>query len=167
MADDEHNHSGASPLFDLTEYFTGETQAWGVFEDRFGRVRRRFKVHIHGAWAGDAFVMSEDFLYDDGTTESRVWTLQRAGQGIYTARTLDCIGAARVVCEPSAVVMRYRFNLKLKTRTLAVDFDDRLYRMDERSAINRAVVSKWGFRLGSVTLFFRKDKAAMSRAIAA
>ena len=32
----------------LEEYFLGQTSAYGLFEDRFGKVRRQFKVDITG-----------------------------------------------------------------------------------------------------------------------
>jgi hypothetical protein len=37
-----------------------------------------------------------------------------------------------------------------------VNFDDWMYQMDENVMLNRAVMSKFGIRLGEVTLSFRK-----------
>ena len=31
------------PVFSLIEFFEGETLAYGIFEDRFGNLKRRFK----------------------------------------------------------------------------------------------------------------------------
>ncbi|MGI9382775.1 MAG: DUF3833 family protein [Methyloligellaceae bacterium] len=33
-------------------------------------------------------------------------------------------------------------------------FDDRMYQVDRHVVVNRAVVSKWGLRLGDVSLLF-------------
>ena len=49
-----------------------------------------------------------------------------------------------------------RFLLRTKRRTLSVDLRDRLYAMDERHVVNRASMSKWGVRLGELSLFFEK-----------
>jgi hypothetical protein len=38
-----------------------------------------------------------------------------------------------------------------------VDFDDRIYRMGEGRAVNRATMSKWGIKLGELSLFFVRD----------
>ncbi len=154
-------------IFDLTEFFTGETRAWGVFEDRFGRVRRRFTVLIRGAWAGDTFVMTEDFVYDDGATEHRVWRLRRASACTFLATTEHCIGAAMVHCADATIIMRYKFNLQLKSKSVVVDFDDRIYRIDRRNAMNRATVSKWGIKIGEVTLFFAKTALGTGQRTAA
>lgn len=32
--------SSQSPNFDLFTYFEGKTKAWGIFEDRFGKIGR-------------------------------------------------------------------------------------------------------------------------------
>ena len=37
-----------------------------------------------------------------------------------------------------------------------VDFDDWMFLMDDRVMLNRSVMSKFGFRLGEVSLSFRK-----------
>jgi hypothetical protein len=148
--------SNSDGTFDLTEFLAGETHAWGVFEDRFGRVRRRFRVTIQGTWSGDTFVLREDFIYDDGEVEHRVWNLRKGAGGSFTATTGGCIGEATGTSGRAEVRMRYRFNLKLKHRSIAATFDDRIYRLDERTAVNRATVRKWGVKLGEVSLFFAK-----------
>ena len=40
--------------------------------------------------------------------------------------------------------------------TYEVDFDDWMFLIDEQVMVNRARMSKFGFELGQVTLFFRK-----------
>jgi hypothetical protein len=37
-----------------------------------------------------------------------------------------------------------------------VEFDDWMFLIDEQVMLNKAVMSKFGFRLGEVTLAFRK-----------
>ena len=37
-----------TPEFPLEEYFDGNLEAWGIFEDRFGNLRRQFRVEING-----------------------------------------------------------------------------------------------------------------------
>ncbi len=41
-----------------------------------------------------------------------------------------------------------------------MSFDDWMFLQPDGILINRAKVRKWGFELGSVTLFFRRDEAA-------
>ena len=64
------------PKLDLYEYFAGEIRAWGLFEDRFGRVRRQFQVDVEGRIEDGELVLEEDFLYDDGERDRRVWRIR-------------------------------------------------------------------------------------------
>jgi len=41
-------------------------------------------------------------------------------------------------------------------RVIEVRFDDWMYLMSERVMLNKATMSKWGVRLGEVTLSFTK-----------
>ncbi len=143
--------------FALTDFLDGHTRAWGVFEDRFGRVRLKLTVHMHGAWSGETFVLREEFHYDDGRHEKRVWQVRPSGDGGFTATCDDCIGEAVGRTGAGTIDMTYRFRLKLKARTLDVHFRDRLIRIDDHRAVNRATMSKWGIRLGELSLFFERD----------
>ena len=49
----------ATPQLVLEEYFAGKTRAWGIFEDRFGTLRRQFTVDIDGRWDGRTLVLDE------------------------------------------------------------------------------------------------------------
>ena len=62
---------------DLFDYFEGHTRAWGLFEDRFGKLRRQFHVDIVGTVDGDTLVLDESFLYADGERQHRTWTIRR------------------------------------------------------------------------------------------
>ena len=63
----------------LEEFFSGRSVAHGQFQDRFGTVRRRFVVEIDGDWDGETLTLTEDFVYEDGATERRVWRLRKTG----------------------------------------------------------------------------------------
>jgi hypothetical protein len=51
---------------------------------------------------------------------------------------------------------QYVLALPVDGKVYNVNFDDWMYLMDERVMLNRAVMSKFGFRLGEVTLSFTK-----------
>ena len=63
----------------LEDFFQGETVAHGQFQDIFGTVRRRFEVRITGDWDGTRLRLVEDFVYEDNSTEQRIWTLTKTG----------------------------------------------------------------------------------------
>ena len=155
--------AGREPKLVLEEYFLGETKAWGIFQDRFGNLRRQFQVDITGRLEGDVLVLEEDFLYDDGERERRVWRIERTGEHGYRGQAEDVIGTAEGKAYGNALNWTYRFNLKVGDSTWAVSFDDWLFLQSDGVLINRAEVTKFGLLLGEVTLAFRK----LTRATAA
>lgn len=147
----------AATLFELTSFLEGQTRAWGVFEDRFGRLKRRFTVEMNGRWNQGSFVLDERFVYDSGEIETRTWHVTPLGAGRFRATCADCVGNAYGKSDADSVRMSYHFRLKLGTRELIVAFDDRLYRMGDANAVNRATMSKWGIKLGELSLFFQRS----------
>ena len=148
--------TNATPKFDLFEYFQGQTQAWGLFEDRFGTVRRQFHVAITGTVDGDEIILDERFVYNDGEKDQRVWTIRRTGDKLYEGRADDVIGVAQGIVAGNALNWRYDLDLKVGDSTYKVHFDDWMFLQDGGVMINRAQVSKWGLEIGQVTLFFMK-----------
>jgi hypothetical protein len=144
------------PVLDLARYFDGHIDAWGVFRDRSGKVVKRFKVDIKAGWQGDVGVLEEDFSYSDGTTSRRVWTITKLDEHRYKGTAADVIGEASGEARGNALRWRYVLALEVDGKTYNVDFDDWMYLMDDEVMINVSEMSKFGFRLGEVTLSFRK-----------
>ena len=65
------------PRLVLEEFFAGQSVAYGIFEDRFGNLRRQFRVNLSGDLDGNRLVLDEEFLYDDGERANRTWTIDR------------------------------------------------------------------------------------------
>lgn len=142
---------------DLFRYFAGTTLAYGIFEDRFGGLRRRFKVMIQGVISDDRLELTEDFTYDDGEQSQRIWYIQRRGANHYSGTAADVIGEASGWQQGCGFSWRYRMNLPVNGRNWQVSFDDRMYLLADNILANRATVSKWGLTLGTVSIFFHKQ----------
>ena len=54
------DYKDKKPLLKLEEYFEGKTIARGVFEDRFGNIKKSFKVFIDGTWDGKFLARMEN-----------------------------------------------------------------------------------------------------------
>ncbi len=144
------------PLLDLRTYFNGTVDAWGVFTDRSGQVVKRFTVVMDCRWSGDEGVLDEAFVYSDGSTQRRIWRLQAGANGTYTGRADDVVGQAVGQVSGNAFRWGYTLALPVDGRIWHVDFDDWMYLMDERVMLNKATMSKWGVKLGEVTLSFTR-----------
>ena len=162
----------SKPEFSLIEFFEGDSLAYGIFEDRFGTLQRRFKVNISGQKkqeevAGKSIskiILTEDFLYEDGEQQQRVWTISKdiSDDGIeyYKGKAGDVIGTAEGSISGSAFFWQYDVDLKISENNLRVKFSDWIYQMDEYIAINKAIVSKFGIEIGVVTIVFVRGAPA-------
>lgn len=144
------------PALDLRTYFNGTVDAWGIFTDRSGEVVKRFTVVMDCRWEGNEGVLDEAFTYSDGTTQRRIWRLQAGPDGRYTGRADDVVGQAQGQVRGNSFSWAYTLALPVDGRVWEVEFDDRMYLMDDRVMLNKAVMSKWGIRLGEVTLSFTR-----------
>jgi len=159
-------HAERRPAFDLATFFDGKSVAYGIFEDKFGNLRRQFRVEIDGNLEGDVLTLDEQFLYADGEQDRRIWEIEKQiidGEVVYTGRAGDITGKANGRIAGNAMSWRYDITLVLSGMEVEVSFDDFIYQIDSDIAINRAYVSKWGLEIGSVTLVFLKDSLAAQK----
>ena len=148
---------GTQPHLDLFAYFQGETRAWGIFQDRSGGLKRQFSVDIRGEVAGDELTLTEDFVYADGEIQQRIWRIRRVDQHRYEGRADDVVGIATGLAYGQALNWRYTLRLPYRESEINVQFDDWMFLQADGVLVNRATVSKFGFKVGEVTLFFSKS----------
>lgn len=145
------------PALKIEEYFAGRTKAWGIFEDRFGTLRRSFTVTIDGAWDGRELILDENFLYSDGEKDRRVWRIVKTADGRYEGRADDVIGAAIGESAGNALNWNYELMMKVGDGAWRVRFDDWMWLQPGGALINRANVYRWGLWIGTVSLFFQPE----------
>lgn len=153
---DLDGYAHEKPVLDLAAYFNGRVLAHGMFQDRSGQVVKRFTVAMDCNWSGNQGVLDEAFTYSDGSTQRRIWRVTRWPDGSYTGTADDVVGQAVGRGAGNALRWSYTLRLPVDTSVYEVDMDDWMYLIDERTLINRARMSKFGFHLGDVTLSFTK-----------
>ena len=142
---------------DLEAYFDGRTVAYGQFKDRFGTVRRRFKVTIDGTWDGQQLRLNETFAYADGGSETRNWVLTKTGPQSWTGTAEGVQGQATGREAGDTFNWHYTIDLPLpEGGTLRVSFDDWMWLLEDGRLLNIAYMERFGVRLGEVTIFFEK-----------
>ncbi|MEM8536361.1 MAG: DUF3833 family protein [Pseudomonadota bacterium] len=145
----------------LEEFFDGELVAYGQFQDILGTVRRSFTVTIDGDWDGDRLRLVEDFVYEDGSTEQRIWTLRKTGPDEWAGTAPGVIGEATGVEQDNRFNWKYEIDLPIPsatgaTETLRVSFDDWMWLLAEDRLLNLAYVKRFGLDIGVVTISFEK-----------
>ena len=160
-------YKDADPALSLERFFAGKTVAYGIFEDRFGQLKRQFRVEITGTQNDGEFVLDEAFIYDDGESARRIWKITNLGKDEngfirYKGEADDVMGYAEGYVSGNILNWAYDIELDIGDQMLKVRFEDFIYQMSDQLAINRAHVTKWGIELCTVTLVFLRGDLAQS-----
>ncbi len=150
------DYAALTPEFDIRATLSGALVAEGVIYDFTGRVNSRFTAEMHGAWDGDAGVLTERFHYDSGRSQAREWRLQMGEDGHFSARAPDVIGVGQGRQMGPAVRMTYRIQLDEAAGGHVLDVTDWLYLLDNGSVVNRSEFRKFGLKVGELVATFRK-----------
>lgn len=142
------DYADQQPRLDLQQFFDGPVEAWGMFQNRSGKVIKRFHVQIDSRRDGERLILDERFTYSDGSTDRRVWTLTPDGQQAWRGTAADVAGEARGELAGNAFRWRYSLNLPVDDQVYVVHFDDWMYLIDEHTLVNRASMRKFGIEWG-------------------
>jgi hypothetical protein len=153
-------YANEKPTLDLSEYFNGTIDAYGIFTDRSGVVKKRFTVLIVANWqvvdGKKVGTLDESFDYSDGTKQKRIWKLTEVAPGKYIGKADDVVGEANGSSAGNALNWAYTLALPVDGTVYHVQFDDWMYLMTPKVMLNKAKMSKFGIELGEVTLSFYK-----------
>jgi len=154
------DYANQKPAFDLSEYFNGTLDAYGIFTDRSGAVVKRFTVLMKCRWemidGKKVGTLDESFEYSDGTKQKRIWKLTEVSPGKYIGKADDVVGEAIGESAGNALNWTYTLALPVDKDIYNVQFNDWMYLVTPKVMINKAQMSKFGIYLGEVTLSFYK-----------
>ena len=147
------DYKNTKPEIKIEEYFLGNVKAWGIFQGRSGVVKRKFTAEMNGFFEGKNFILNEDFNWNDGEKQKRKWTIKKVDDHNYEGTASDVVGIAKGASYGSAFKFEYNLLIPFKDKKIKVRFDDWIFKQDEKVAINRAIVTKFGFKVGELTVF--------------
>jgi len=115
-------------------------------------------VTIEGVWDGKQLTPTEDFVYEYGSTEQRVWTLMIPAPTLGTApppawpngvrMATSSTGATPSTCPSPPPVA--------PASTVRVTLDDWMWLLSDDRLLNRAYTKRYGADVGDVTITFKK-----------
>lgn len=155
----KHNisqYNDSSPKMSLEEYFSGTILAWGIVQDRKGKVIQRFDITMQGSWTDGVGTLNEDFVYYDGKTQNRVWTIEKITDTTYEGSASDIIGKAQGEVNGYAMRWNYKMDLPVGERTYRITFDDWMFRLNDDVLVNRSYLKKFGITFAELSLFMKK-----------
>ena len=71
------------PRLIIEEYLSGEVKAWGVLQNRSGKVIRQFSADLNGKWDGKQLILDEKLNWDDGEIQTRQWQITKIDDNNY------------------------------------------------------------------------------------
>mgnify|MGYP001421196674 FL=1 len=148
---------GKEPRLIIEEYLSGNVKAWGVLQNRSGKVTRQFSANLNGKWDGEKLILDEKFNWDDGEIQDRQWQIKKIDDHNYEGTAGDVVGIAKGYSYGPAFKFEYVLLVPVKGREMKITFDDWIFLQNEKVAINRAKMTKFGIRVADLTVVFVKD----------
>jgi len=145
------------PRLIIEDYMSGNIKAWGILQNRSGKVTRQFSATLSGKWNGKQLILNEKFNWDDGEVQDRQWQINKIDDHHYEGTAEDVIGTAKGFSYGPAFKFEYVLLVPFKGREIKITFDDWIFMQDEKVAINRAKMTKFGIKVAELTVFFVKD----------
>lgn len=156
FANDPKIYANNSPKFDIKSYLNGPLEAQGILQNRKGEVIKTFTVKMIGSWKGNEGVLKEDFVFSDGKTDQRTWNIKLLDEHNFTAKAHDTVGIATGQQYGNAMKMNYTLKIDVDGKKYDIALTDWIYLVDQKHAINVSKMSKFGFRVGTLTISFKK-----------
>ena len=145
------------PRLIIEEYLSGNVNAWGILQNRSGKVTRQFSAKLNGKWDGKQLILDEKFIWNDGEIQERQWTIDKIDEHYYEGTAGDVVGKAKGYSYGPAFKFEYVLLVPVKGKEMKITFDDWIFMQDEKIAINRATMTKFGIKVAELTVMFVKD----------
>jgi len=145
------------PRLIIEDYLSGDVKAWGILQNRSGKVTRQFSAQLNGKWDGKQLILEEKFNWSDGEVQKRQWKINKIDEHNYEGTAGDVVGTAKGYSYGPAFKFEYVLLVPVKGKEMKITFDDWIFMQDDRVAINRATMTKFGIKVAELTVMFVKD----------
>lgn len=153
------DYASNTPVLVAEEFFDGQLTAHGVVKDRGGKVIRSFTADIKAYWRDGVGTLEEDFVFDDGEIDRRVWTLTPAGPNRYVGTAGDVVGEGEVTIAGNSMFLDYVLRIPYGDGTLDLRIDDRMYLVSPDVLINESRMVKFGLQVGEILLVIERQSS--------
>ena len=104
------------PRLIIEEYLSGNVKAWGILQNRSGKVTRQFSADLDGTWDGKQLTLDEKFIWNDGEIQNRQWTINKIDEHNYEGTAGDVVGTAKGFSYGPAFKFEYVLLVPVKGR---------------------------------------------------
>tara|TARA_A100001037_G_scaffold242572_1_gene223048 strand:+ start:590 stop:1114 length:525 start_codon:yes stop_codon:yes gene_type:complete len=145
------------PRLVIEEFLKGNVKAYGILQNRGGKVTRQFSADLNGEWDGNQLILNEKFNWNDGEIQTRQWKITKKSENLYEGTAEDVVGIAKGFSYGSAFKFEYVLLVPVKGKEIKITFDDWIFKQSDTVAINRAKMTKFGFKVAELTVVFVKN----------
>ena len=140
------------------EYFNGKMTAYGMVKDRSGKIIKTFKGDLVGSWDKNGVgTLDEKFIYDNGETQTRVWTLKPTGDKTFIGTAGDIVGEANMIAQGNTVMIDYVMRVPYNDSTIDISVRDWLHLQEDGVILNHSKMKKFGFTVGELVITIIKE----------
>lgn len=123
--------AAATPRFEPEKFFEGPVRSWGVVESRSGKPMSRLRADLTGRREGSDVVITQDFTFEDGRKQRRIWKIRRIDAHRYEASAADVIGPAPGYASGNAFQWEYTLQLRPRNVLSRVRMQHWMYLLDD------------------------------------
>jgi hypothetical protein len=145
------------PRLIIEDYLSGNVKAWGILQNRSGKVTRQFSANLNGKWDGKQLILDEKFIWNDGEIQERQWRINKIDEHNYEGTAGDVVGIAKGYSYGPTFKFEYVLLVPVKGKEIKITFDDWIFQQDDKVAINKATMTKFGIKVAELTVLFLKD----------
>ena len=145
------------PRLIIEDYLSGDVKAWGILQNRSGKVTRQFSAELNGEWDGKQLILNEKYIWNDGEIQTRKWKIDKIDEHNYEGTAGDVVGKAKGYSYGPTFKFEYVLLVPVKGKMMKITFDDWIFKQDDKVAINRATMTKFGIKVAELTVLFKKD----------
>lgn len=152
-----NDYADMQPQMTPESFFNGPMTAHGVVKNRRGKVIRYFNADIIGTLKEGSIILEEDFVFNDGEKQRRVWKLTQRSGGKYSGTAGDVVGEAKGEVAGNSMFLKYVLRIPYGDGDIDVTIDDRMYLTTPKVLVNESKMYKFGFRVGEILLVINKQ----------
>ena len=82
------------PRLIIENYLSGNVKAWGILQNRSGKVTRQFSADLNGKWDGKQLILDEKFHWSDGEVQKRQWQITKIDDHNYEGTAGDVVAVS-------------------------------------------------------------------------
>jgi hypothetical protein len=145
--------------FDPLDFFDARVEATGMVVDFRGRITRSFTARFDGSRSDNSIEIREKLIYDDGSSEQRLWHIHPASPDSWNAAANGLVGNAiirRDPAKPAQSRWTYKMDIPVAGRNLRFAMQDIMTMVEPNRMVALTPMTKFGIKFAHIASEYRR-----------